>query len=314
MNFHQLRYIAAVDKHRNFSRAAEELGIAQSTLSREIQRLEQEFGVIIFDRSRYPVVPTMKGIDLIEQARLILKEHDVFAEIALQKDNRPHGSFRLGIFSGLAPYLVPLFAQQIAKKYPELAIEISELSPSDMNAELEGEKTDGIITILPFQKAGFYETPLFDEEFVLYLGLGHPLAAGNSVNWSEIPLEELILPDDMKTYFLEQKPKSLDKHLPAKNLENLNYQNSSLETIRKIIDRNGGLTLIPQLACLYMGERRLEMVRRIENPALTRTIGFVAPRGLQKKRLSKVILKEIAESIPEQFGIKKKKDIHLPEE
>lgn len=305
MNFHQLRYIVSVDKHRNFTRAAEECDVAQSTLSREIQRLEQEFGIMIFDRSRYPVAPTMKGVDLIEQAKIILKEHDTFVEIANKKDNRPRGNFRLGVLSGLAPYLVPLFAQEIAKKYPELNLDIFELGSSRMIKDFEKDKLDGAITIAPFPKEGFYETPLFDEEFVLYVGKNHPLSNLPSVEWSDIPLKDLILPEDMKSYFLEQKPTLLEPHVSVKNLENLNYQNSSLETIRKIIDRNGGLTLIPQLACLYMGERRLEMVRPIKSPVINRTISFVAPRGFQKTRLSKVILKEVIDSIPEHFGIKK---------
>src|SRR5690554_6513562 len=308
MNFHQLRYIVSVDKHRNFTRAAEECDVAQSTLSREIQRLEQEFGIMIFDRSRYPVTPTMKGVDLIEQAKTILKEHDTFVEIANKRDNRPRGNFRLGIFSGLAPYLVPLFAQQIAEKYPELNLDIFEIGSSRMIMDFEKDKLDGAITIAPFPKDGFYETPLFEEEFALYVGKNHALSNLPSVEWSDIPLKDLILPEDMKSYFLEQKPTLLEPHVSVKNLENLNYQNSSLETIRKIIDRNGGLTLIPQLACLYMGERRIEMVRPIKSPVINRTISFVAPRGFQKTRLSKVILKEGLDSIPEHFGIKKNAD------
>lgn len=303
MNFHQLKYIVAVDEHRNFTRAAEHCNVAQSTLSKEIQKLEQEFGIIIFDRSRYPVTPTMKGIDLIEQAKVILKERDNFKSIANKKDNKPRGTFRLGILTGLAPYLVPLFSQKISKKYPELNLDIFEVSITKMIADLESEKLDGAITISPFPKEGFYETDLFEEEFVLYVGKNHSVSQLETIKWSDIPLEDLILPADLKSYILEQKYNELEPHLTVKNFENVDYKNSSLETIRKIIDRNGGLTIIPRLACLYMGERRLEMVRRIENPIIKRTISFVAPRGFQKVRLSKVLLKEIVSSIPEYHGI-----------
>ncbi|MCZ2458989.1 MAG: LysR family transcriptional regulator [Chitinophagales bacterium] len=85
MNFNQLKYIVAVDRYRNFARAADECGIAQSTLSKEIQRLEKEFGIMIFDRSRFPVTPTMKGEDLIRQAQVILSEHKRFVDIAEKK-------------------------------------------------------------------------------------------------------------------------------------------------------------------------------------------------------------------------------------
>ncbi len=303
MNFHQLKYIVSVEKHRNFSRAAEECGIAQSTLSREIQRLEQEFDVMIFDRTRHPVRPTMKGIDLIEQAKRILKEEEKFVSIAGQKKNRPSGTFKLGVLSSLAPYLVPLFTDAISKKYPELNLEIFEVTIQEMISDLEKENLDGAISISPFPKEGFYETPLFEEEFVLYLDRKHKLSGVSTIRWDDIPLNELILPEGMKSNFLARK---IDhKHSDLENrLKTLRYQNASLETIRKIIDRNGGLTLIPQLACLYMGERRLEMVRPIKDPVLSRTISFVAPRGFQKTRLSKVILKEIIASIPKDSEIK----------
>lgn len=301
MNFHQLKYIVAVDKHRNFSRAAEDCNIAQSTLSREIQRLEHEFDIIIFDRTRHPVAPTMKGIDLIEQAKKILNEEERFISLAEKKKNRPSGNFKLGILTSLAPYLIPLFIDRINKKYPELNLNIFEMGTSEMLENFERDALDGAISIAPFQKEGFYETPLFEEEFVLYVGRNHKLSEVASINWADIPLNELILPEEMKSYFLEQKP-TLKLHSVSD--KTIGYQNASLETIRKIIDRNGGLTLIPQLACLYMGERRLEMVRSIKDPILSRTINFVAPRGFQKTRLSKVILKEIIASIPKDSQVK----------
>ena len=304
MNFQQLKYIVSVDKHRNFSRAAEECEVAQSTLSREIQRLEKEFDIMIFDRTRHPVIPTMKGSDLIEQAKIILKEEEHFISIAEQKKNRPSGNFRLGILTSLAPYLIPLFTDRITKKYPELNLNIFEMGISEMVERFENDSLDGAISIAPFKKEGFYETPLFEEEFVLYVGRNHRLSDLSSINWIDIPLNELILPEGMKSYFLEQKPKMLHPEVSEKSLQNISYQNASLETIRKIIDRNGGLTLIPQLACLYMGERRLEMVRAIKEPVLSRTINFVAPRGFQKTRISKVILSEIIKSIPKDIQLK----------
>jgi LysR family hydrogen peroxide-inducible transcriptional activator len=79
MNFNQLEYIVSVDRHRNFAKAADECDIAQSTLSREIQRLEKEFKIMIFDRSRHPVVPTLKGIDLINQAKKFLKNRNILS-------------------------------------------------------------------------------------------------------------------------------------------------------------------------------------------------------------------------------------------
>lgn len=301
MNFHQLKYILSVDLHRNFARAAEDCQIAQSTLSKEIQRLEKEFGMMIFDRSRHPVVPTLKGVDLLKQASRILEEQERFQVIAREKNNRPAGRYKLGILSGMAPYLLPLFGNQLLRKYPEIDLTVMEVGASSMIAKLEDGELDGTISIAPFPKDGFYEALLFEEEFVLYVGRDHELFKESSVNWTRIPFNELLLQEDMKPFFMEQK----SAILKSRELDsNINFRNVSLETIRKIIDLNGGITLLPQLACLYMGDRRLEMVRHIHDPVITRTISFITPRGFEKNRITKVILKEILQNIPRHAGVK----------
>ena len=298
MNFNQLKYIVAVDRHRNFARAADECEVAQSTLSREIQRLEKEFDMMIFDRSRHPVVPTIKGIDLLLQAKKILEEQEQFENIARKKDNKPSGDFRLGVVPGLAPYLLPLFTQQLSQKYPELNLKIFEIGQKEMIEYFEMENLDGAITIAPFLKKGFYEDPLFEEKFVLYINVKHPLSASAVVKWNDIPLDELILQEDIREFLLNEDSNPNKLPFPVKKLKNINFENGSLETIRKIIDRNGGMTLLPHLACLYMGDRRLKMVREIESPTLSRTIIFVTPRGFEMNRITKAIKKEIIASIP----------------
>lgn len=299
MNFNQLKYIVAVDHHRNFARAADECEIAQSTLSKEIQRLEKEFKIIIFDRSRHPVVPTMKGIDLIKQAKKIIENEKQFIEIARQMTNSPAGNFRLGILPLLAPYLLPLFIRKLAEKYPELSVEILELTPKEMVSQFEQNELDGAIAIEPFIKSGFYEEALFEEDFVLYISPQHPLAKQSEVNWKDIDLSELILHEDFKNYLLDLEEIKNRASPITNNLSNINYHSGSLETIRKIIDRNGGLTLLPRLACLYMGERRIKMVRPIVHPRLCRKIIFVMPRGFEKNRIIKAIKKEIICTIPD---------------
>lgn len=300
MNFNQLKYIVAVDKHRNFSRAAEECDIAQSTLSKEVQRLEKEFNIIIFDRSRYPVTPTMKGVDLIKQAKIILEEQHRFIDVAQKMTNRPAGEFTLGILPTLAPYLLPLFIQSLSKKFPELHIKVLEFTSQEMLTHFEAGDLDGAITISPFIEDGYYETPLFDERFILYVSPEHRLSQDKVVKWSDIPLNELILHEAFKTYLLSSEELKSRVELSANALNNINYHSGSLETIRKIIDKNDGLTLLPHLAGLYMGERRLKMVRPIIDPVLSRTIAFVTPRGFEKKRVTKVIRKEIVEHLPKK--------------
>src|SRR5690606_1882403 len=138
-------------------------------LSKEIQRLEKEFKIMIFDRSRHPVTPTMKGADLIDQAKKILEEEKIFTEIARKMNNRPQGNFRLGILPMLAPYLLPLFIRTLGKKYPELDLQVAELTSKEMVYQFENNELDAAIAISPFVKEGYYEESLFEENFVLYI-------------------------------------------------------------------------------------------------------------------------------------------------
>lgn len=298
MNFNQLKYIIAVDTYRNFSQAADECEVAQATLSREIQRLEKEFGVMIFDRSRHPVVPTLKGIDLIASANEILQAHDAFVRIAARKNNQPSGDFRLGILPGLAPYLLPLFTSRIAKKYPLLHLKIFEIGEKKIEESFRNDRLDAALTIAPFFKEGFYEETLFDERFVLYVNPEHSLAKQTVVRWDDIPTSELILQEDIRHFLLSNRQTKNPSALSPGKIQNIAFENGSLETIRKIIDLNGGITLLPHLSTIYMGARRLKMVREIKDPALTRTIILVTPRGFEKNRITKVVRKEIIEGIP----------------
>lgn len=295
MNFNQLKYIVAVDKHRNFARAADECEIAQSTLSKEIQRLEKEFKIMIFDRSRHPVAPTMKGVDLIQQAKNIIEEEKLFIEIAQKMNNLPQGSFRLGILPVLAPYILPLFVHSLKRKYPDLNVHITELTAKEIMYAFENDELDASIAIAPFIKEGFYEETLFKESFVLYVGNNHPFLNQKEINWLDIQKDELLLHEEFRHALFPDDKKEIEI---SRNIHTSDYQSGSLETMRKIIDRNGGITLLPKLACLYMGERRLEMVRPIINPTLSRTITLVTPRGFEKNRITKVIRQELLASLP----------------
>lgn len=298
MNFSQLKYIIEVDRHRNFSRAAEACNVAQSTLSKEIQRLEKEFNIIIFDRTRQPVIPTMKGIDLIAQAKTIIAAQKDFINIAQKTHNLPTGKFRLGIQNLIAPYLLPLFIGHLSKEYEDLNIEVLELSQKGMLRRFEQGELDSAIIISPFIKHGFYESELFREDFVLYLHEASPLLKEEQVEWNSIINDDLILHENFKHRLIESG--TIKEENVIKQLQNTNYQNGSLETIRKIIDRNGGMTLLPELSTIYMGERRIKLVRKIVNPVPSQMISLISPRGFEKRRITKVIKEEILGGLPKK--------------
>lgn len=300
MNFHQLKYIIAIDRFRSFAKAADFCDIAQSTLSKEVQRLEKEYKVIIFDRSRHPVVPTLKGADMIAQAKKILQEQELFESIAKERNNKIEGEFKLGILPGLAPYLLPLFVEQLAKKYKDLKLYVDELDQKHMDEQLQAGQLDGCIIIHPFFREGYYETLLFDESFVLYVDAQSELLNKPVIKPEDIPFESLLLHEDIKRELLTGATYPPGKKL-ARKLNNVTYKRGSLETIRKIIDLNGGVTLLPETACIYMGERRKQLTIPIQSAIFSRTVSFIAPRGFQKNRLIKIIIREIFSHLPDKL-------------
>ena len=119
MTFVQLEYIVAVDTYRHFATAAGHCFVTQPTLSMQVQKLEDELGLKIFDRSKQPVIPTEAGREIIEQARKILGEKHLISEIVQEKKGVLTGELRIGIIPTLAPYLLPLFVQNFSSKYPQ---------------------------------------------------------------------------------------------------------------------------------------------------------------------------------------------------
>src|SRR5699024_8633904 len=152
-----------------------------------------------------PVVPTMKGKDLIESAQKIIQEQQHFIEIAQKKDTLPSGDFYLGILPGLAPYLLPLFTTTLSNKYPQLNLKISEIGEKEVGDAFEEIRLGASLTIGPFFRPGLYEDAFFTEYFVLYLNEKHPLSTKEVVDWGEIPLEELILQKDIQSFLIDKE-------------------------------------------------------------------------------------------------------------
>ncbi len=297
MNLSQLEYIVALQQYRNFSLAAENCHITQPTLSIQIQKLEQELGIIIFDRTKHPVVPTQEGLLLIEQAQNILQEIKQLQKLALNAREIVKGTLRIAIHPSVAPYLLPLFLVPFSKNYPDIKIEIRELHTYQMVKRLQKDTADVGITLAPIATEGFYEIPLFKENIAAYLHPQHPLAKKECLKLSDINLQELLLTEETENMAHPIAALQENNTSPQKKAK-IVYLSSSVETIRKIVEQQGGITLIPQLATHYMGNRRKEYVRPFEAPQPSRQIVMIVQRGFEKQRLIDVLQKSILQHLP----------------
>ena len=306
MTFVQLEYLIALDNFRHFAEAARSCYVSQPTLSMQIQKLEEELDVKLFDRSKQPVIPTEIGAELIEQARKIIAEKNVIDEIVSLKKGVVSGELRIGIIPTLAPYLLPLFVQRFTEKYPLVRLVVNELTTEAIIAQLRAAKIDMGILVTPLQEQGIKEYILFYEELMAYVS---PKNAAYKKTY--------MLPQDIdprKVWLLEeghcfrnQIVNLCELQKASRSATHFDYEAGSIETLRRMVDTNDGITILPELATMGMSNRQLAQIRYFKRPAPMREVSIVVHRDFVKKRLVDILKEEIIDSIPSKMLANKNK-------
>ena len=196
MTIQQLEYILAVDQFRHFARAAEYCRVTQPTLSAMIQKLEDELGVKLFDRTVQPVCPTAIGEKIIDQARVILAQTAQVKEIISEEKQSLAGVFHLGVLPTIAPYLLPRFFPQLMEKYPELDIRVTEMKTQNIQQALHAGDIDAAIIASKLEDTFLKEETLFYETFFGYVSCKEPLFKHDVIRTSDITGERLWLLDE----------------------------------------------------------------------------------------------------------------------
>lgn len=277
-------------------KAAEACFVTQATLSMMVKKLEEELEVIIFDRSKQPVVPTDTGKKIIAQAQVVLKETGQLKEVARTVKNEVQGQLRIGIIPTLAPYLLPLFLYDLLKKYPQVKVRISELNTGQIIEQLGNDQIDVGILATPINAEGIKEYPQFYEKLVAF------------VSDSEETLnKKYILPEDIdvnRLWLLEeghclrsQMMNLCELRNKSTDLGNLEYEAGSIESLLKIVEINKGITVIPELAIIDFDEKKKSQIREFVSPVPVREISLVTYRHFIKTRLLEVLQTEIKEAV-----------------
>lgn len=297
MTLTQLEYIVAVDTYRHFATAAEHCYVTQPTLSMQIQKLEHELGIKIFDRSKQPVVATDIGEEVIIQARKILNESKLLEQIVNDRKGLLQGELKLGIIPTLAPYLLPLFIPQFTKKYPSVKLKISDLTTYQIIEQLRNGRLDAGLLVTPLNDAGIREYPLFYEEMVAYVSRS-----------SAAFKKTYVLPDDLdgsKLWLLEeghcfraQIMNLCELKKQSAHSVSFEYEAGSIETLRKMVEINSGVTVLPELATLDLSAKQMSLLRHFKSPAPMREVSLVIHRDFVKRRLIEVLREEILAGLP----------------
>jgi LysR family hydrogen peroxide-inducible transcriptional activator len=292
MNLQQLEYIVAVDKHRHFQRAADECCVTQATLSMMIKKLEEELEVILFDRSKQPVVPTETGKGIILQAKVILKETSYLRQLANDTKAEVKGKIRIGIIPTLAPYLLPLFLYNLLKNNPQLKVKVSELNTDQIIEQLEKDHLDVGILATPINIEGLKEYPLFYEKLVVFVSDKETTLKKKFILPEEIDVNRLWLLEE--GHCLRSQMMNLCE-LRKKNSDfsNLEYEAGSIESLLKIVEMNNGITVVPELAVINFSEKQKQQIREFKAPVPVREISLVTYRHFVKTKLLEVLAEEI---------------------
>lgn len=263
MNIQQLRYIVALDRFRNFARAAEACDVSQPTLSAMLVRLEEELDTRIFERSSKSVSPTTIGKKIIRQAQKALMETDRITELINEDKGTIGGFFTLSVGPTIAPYLLPKFIRQYRKTYPNVTLSIKEMKADFMLDSLLKGETDAGIAISDNMRQGVLEIPLYTEKFYVYLA---------ESCWRKLPV---FKPENLEhenmwvmkeaqclrdSAFSFCKARSKGQHI---------YEAGSIDTLIRIVDENGGFTIIPEMHLPLLSEKQKDNVRKIDGDHLS---------------------------------------------
>jgi len=306
MTIVQLEYAVAVDTYRSFVLAAEKCFVTQPTLSMQIQKLEEQLEVKLFDRSRQPVIPTDIGIEIIEQARILLQESYKIKEIIEERKGELVGELKIGVIPTIAPYLLPQVIGGFMKKYPKVKLTISELTTETIIQQLKVNLLDCGILATPLHESGLTERPVFYENFVSYMSKHSPIFKKKAITTNDLDIDNLWLLNE--GHCMRNQVLSICKHKNSNDAK-LEYNTGSIETLIKMVDLNDGITILPELSLQDFSVKQLDKVRYFKSPEPSREVSIVTNKNFIKKRVIDALEEEILNAIPKRMKTKKKKEI-----
>jgi LysR family transcriptional regulator, hydrogen peroxide-inducible genes activator len=305
----QLEYVLAVYKHGHFARAAEACNITQPTLSMQIQKLENDLGIVIFDRSKKPILLTDVGKRVIGQIQSTLSEaRKIEGLINLKQSEKVEGHLTLGIIPTVAPYILPRLLPALEKSYPGIELRILELQTHRIIEALNNDEIDAGLLATPLKLSQIHEDALFYEPFSVLCRKDHELSDVKKVKYSSLKFDDLWLLEEghcLRHQILDVCSLKKDK----KNKRKYEFESGSLETLKSLVNAYGGYTLLPALAQNSLGSNSI--VVPFERPIPARQIGIVYRREHYKRELIEALGETIVESIPEHVRKIREKDLDV---
>ena len=283
MTITQLKYVLAVAEHQNFTVASEHCFVTQPTLSMQIQKLEEELGILIFNRKKKPIELTPIGQKIIEQAKVILNESNRINDIVEQQKGFIGGEFKLGIIPTITPTLLPLFLNNFIKKYPKVTLKIEELNTQDILKKLKDGHLDAAIASTPLENESIKERVLYYEPFIGFMGENHRLYSKGKITVDDLNIDDILLLEDGHCF--KDSVINICRSLKTNTSETFKLESGSFNTLLKLSKEGMGMTLLPYLHTLDLKEGDKKYLKQFENPAPAREVSLVYHKSQLKMQL-----------------------------
>lgn len=298
MNIQQLEYLIAVDKYKHFGKAAQSCFITQPTLSAMIQKFEDELDVKVFDRTTHPIRTTDVGVQIIEESKRVIDAVNELKNRANLLNNVLAGKLNLGIIPTISSFILPSEIFSFLQNHPKIELNVKEMTTDSIIKALKSGELDAGIIATPYDAASeFYQQFLFNEELMIYSS-------------EDLRKDSFVVPEDIdsnKVWLLEEGNclrtqfenicMLKENSLKPKNLE---FLASNINTLIQMVDKVGGITILPELAIPQLSEEQKSKISRFRKPFPFREISLIYYKPTYKQK----ILDEITQSLQNSLNTK----------
>ena len=300
MTLTQLEYVLAVYKYKHFGKAATSCFVTQPTLSMQLQKLEEELEITIFDRSKTPIKPTVEGQTVIDQAQVIIKEQKKLFSLIEESKDEISGELKLAVIPTLSPYVVPQFVHEFQKAYPKVKLQITELQTEKIIELLKEDEIDAGVLVTPLHEASIVEKVLYYEPFKLFVHPSHPLSKKSKIKEEDLEIEEIWLLNKgncFRDQVLNICSKAKEKDLHA----SVNFESGNLETLKNMVLLGSGYTVLPLMATDGLTAKQQKMLRDFSRPVPTREVSLIFSKQSVKQKLLDIVEIELLANVPDEL-------------
>lgn len=292
MTITQLQYVLAVAEYQNFTLAAQKSYVTQPTLSMQVQKLEDELDVLIFDRGKKPIAVTEVGKKIVAQAKNIVNEANRIKDIVDQDKGFIGGDFILGIIPTIMPTLLPMFLKTFINRYPRVNLIIKEQSTESLIRNIQDGHIDAAIAATPLEIEFIKERPLYYEPFVGYVPKNHRLGKAKTLAPEDLDVSDVLLLQDGHCFRdgvinLCKAPKKMED-------DHFQLESGSFETLVNLADEDMGMTLLPYLNTLELDEAKQKNLKYFDNPSPAREVSLIYHKSELKIQITDALREVIS--------------------